>query len=110
MRFRRSVRIIKGVKLNFSGSGVSLSVGMRGLNYTIGKNWTYWHLYIVAVGLFFLYSKTIFSNEASSKKRKDVRRLLRIIDDLINMLTKIGFDCKYDLDKKEQLTFITKKK
>lgn len=38
MRFRRSVRIIKGVKLNFSGSGVSLSVGMRGLNYTIGKN------------------------------------------------------------------------
>jgi Protein of unknown function (DUF4236) len=35
-RFRRSVRILPGVKVNFSGSGASVSLGTRGLHYTIG--------------------------------------------------------------------------
>jgi uncharacterized protein DUF4236 len=35
-RFRRSVRILPGVRVNFSGSGASVSLGTRGLHYTIG--------------------------------------------------------------------------
>lgn len=35
-RFRRSVKILPGVRLNFSKSGVSTSVGTRGAHVTIG--------------------------------------------------------------------------
>lgn len=66
MRFRRSVRIIKGVKLNFSGSGVSLSVGMRGLNYTIGKNGTYVNYGIPGTGM---YERKKYQN---SKKEESI--------------------------------------
>jgi len=36
LRFRRSVKILPGVRLNFSKSGVSTSVGTRGAHVTIG--------------------------------------------------------------------------
>lgn len=35
-RFRRTIRILPGVKLNFSKSGVSTSVGKRGAHVTVG--------------------------------------------------------------------------
>jgi hypothetical protein len=37
LRFFRRVRILPGVWLNFSRSGVSLSAGRRGLRYTRGR-------------------------------------------------------------------------
>lgn len=36
-RFRRSVKILPGVKLNFSKRGVSTTVGVRGARYTMGS-------------------------------------------------------------------------
>src|SRR5437868_789287 len=39
-RFRRSFKIIPGVRLNLSGSGASVSLGPRGLHYTIGRHGT----------------------------------------------------------------------
>ena len=36
-RFRRSVRLFPGVRLNASKSGLSMSVGARGAWYTIGS-------------------------------------------------------------------------
>jgi len=36
-RFRRSVKVLPGVKLNFGKTGVSASVGRRGANVTVGK-------------------------------------------------------------------------
>lgn len=38
LRFRRSVKICKGVRVNFSKSGPSLTLGTRGAKYTIGSN------------------------------------------------------------------------
>lgn len=35
-RFRRSIKIVSGVRLNFSKSGTSVSVGGSGLHYTVG--------------------------------------------------------------------------
>jgi hypothetical protein len=35
-RFRKSVRVLPGLRLNFSKSGTSVSLGRRGLHYTIG--------------------------------------------------------------------------
>ena len=39
-RFRRSVRILPGVRINLSGSGASVSLGGRGFRYTIGPKGT----------------------------------------------------------------------
>ena len=38
LRFRRSVKVCKGLRLNFSKSGVSATFGGRGLSYTVGHN------------------------------------------------------------------------
>ncbi|MGY3131988.1 hypothetical protein ACVWZM_002670 [Bradyrhizobium sp. USDA 4501] len=40
LRFRRSFKIVPGVRLNLSGSGASVSLGPRGLHYTIGRHGT----------------------------------------------------------------------
>lgn len=39
-RFRRSFKIVPGVRLNLSGSGASVSLGPPGLHYTIGPRGT----------------------------------------------------------------------
>lgn len=38
LRFRKSVKICKGVRVNFSKSGVGVSVGTKGARYTVGAN------------------------------------------------------------------------
>src|SRR5512140_3859840 len=37
IRFRRTLKIAPGVKLNFSKSGVSTTVGPKGFHFTFGK-------------------------------------------------------------------------
>ena len=60
--------------------------------------------------------KFLICNEISSMKRKDVRKLSRVINlkvytpkDLTKMLIDIGFKCEFYLDKKEQILFIATK-
>ena len=36
-RFRRSIRLFPGVRINLSGSGPSLSVGRRGMSLNVGR-------------------------------------------------------------------------
>ena len=52
MRFRKSVRICKGIRLNFSGSGVSMSMGVRGASVTLGKTGVYANYGIPGTGLY----------------------------------------------------------
>ena len=55
MRFRKSVKICKGVRVNFSKSGISTTVGMRGLSVNIGKKGTYLNTGIPGTGLYDRY-------------------------------------------------------
>jgi hypothetical protein len=41
LRFRRTVKLFPGVRLNLSRSGVSTTVGVRGASVTVGKKGTY---------------------------------------------------------------------
>src|ERR1700730_5795713 len=50
-RFRRSFKVAPGFRLNFSKSGVSTSVGRRGLWFTIGGRGTRTTVGIPATGL-----------------------------------------------------------
>lgn len=51
MRFRKRVKIVKGLYLNFSNSGISTSVGVRGASVTFGKKGTYLNTGIPGTGL-----------------------------------------------------------
>lgn len=51
LRFRRSVRLFPGVRLNFSRSGVSTSIGVRGASVTLGQRGVYGNVGIPGSGL-----------------------------------------------------------
>lgn len=52
LRFRRSIRLAPGVRLNFSGSGLSCSLGPRGASVTFGKRGTYLNTGIPGTGIY----------------------------------------------------------
>ena len=68
MRFRKSVRICKGIRLNFSGSGVSMSLGVRGASLTLGKTGVYANYGIPGTGL---YNRVKIAGNSSHTKRSE---------------------------------------
>lgn len=52
LRFRRSVKLAPGIRMNFSGSGVSWTLGPRGMSVGIGKRGTYLNSGIPGTGLY----------------------------------------------------------
>ncbi len=63
-RFQRRIKILPGVTLNVSKSGVSTSIGTRGAHVTLGKNGVRTTVGIPGTGI----SYTTVSKGASSKK------------------------------------------
>lgn len=51
LRYRRRVKVAPGIHLNFSGSGVSTSIGVKGASITKGKKGTYVNVGIPGTGL-----------------------------------------------------------
>ena len=62
LRFRRSIKLAPGVRMNLSGSGVSWSLGPRGSSVGIGHRGTYLNTGIPGTGL---YSRQRLSGESS---------------------------------------------
>lgn len=52
IRFRRSVRILPGLRMNFSGSGIGLSIGVPGARVTVGPSGLYRHLSLPGTGIY----------------------------------------------------------
>lgn len=65
-RFRKSVSLGKGVKVNFSKSGPSLSVGGRGHSVTFSKSGTYANVGVPGTGV--SYRGKIAGGKASSRR------------------------------------------
>ena len=51
LRFRKSITIMPGVRVNLSGSGASMSVGPRGASVSFGKRGTYANFGLPGTGL-----------------------------------------------------------
>lgn len=51
LRFRRSVRLFPGVRLNFSRSGISTTIGVRGAGITLGPHGAYANVGLPGTGL-----------------------------------------------------------
>jgi len=86
LRFRKSIKIAPGLRLNVSGSGLGISIGPRGASIGIGRRGTFLNTGIPGTGL---YSRTKLSGptsqndldsiSASPKSEHNVR--IRINDD-----------------------------
>jgi hypothetical protein len=50
-RFQRRVKLFPGVRLNFSGSGISTTIGVRGASVTLGPRGTYANVGLPGTGL-----------------------------------------------------------
>ena len=68
IRFRKSYRILPGVKVNVSKSGMSFTVGSRGFHLTFGKRGVRQTVGIPGSGL--SESSYVFKNEPESKKAR----------------------------------------
>jgi hypothetical protein len=68
MRYRKRIKIAKGININLSKSGPSLSLGMRGASVTVGKQGVYGNAGIPGTGL---YTRNKFSgsNQDSASKQ-----------------------------------------
>jgi Protein of unknown function (DUF4236) len=81
MRFRRSVKLAPGVKMNFSNSGVSWTLGPRGANVNIGKRGTFLNGSIPGTGFSDrsrLTGGTSVGRDApSTAQRGEVRRTIK---------------------------------
>ena len=64
LRFHKSVRIGKGVKLNFSKSGIGASLGIPGFSYSVGKAGSYANVGIPGTGI--SYRRKIGGSSSSS--------------------------------------------
>jgi hypothetical protein len=64
-RFRRTVRLLPGLRLNLSKSGVSASVGTRGAWFTFGRNGTRATVGLPGTGI-------SYSTTNSTKERQNV--------------------------------------
>lgn len=80
MRFRKSVKICKGVRINFSKTGASCTLGMPGLSVNVGKKGTYLNTGIPGTGL---YNRTKI--DGSSTNRSNTTSTDRFISQTINL-------------------------
>ncbi len=71
LRFRKSITICKGLKMNFSTRGVGMSFGTRGLRYTINSRGRRTStIGIPGTGLSYTSSSNLFPKSSKSSRRK----------------------------------------
>lgn len=68
MRFRKSLRIGKGMKLNFSKSGMSFTTGMKGASVNFGNKGTFLNTGIPGTGL---YDRKRINSDTSGQQFSD---------------------------------------
>jgi hypothetical protein len=72
VRLRRSVRLFPGVRLNFSRSGVTTTVGVRGATMTLGGHGTHVNVGLPGTGLSYR-TRLAPSSSARSPKPEHAR-------------------------------------
>ena len=70
IRYRRSVKIMPGVRINFSKSGISTTIGPRGASVNIGKNGTYLNTGIPGTGI---YMRERIGGQAKTRQSSSAR-------------------------------------
>lgn len=79
LRFRRRIKVLPGVYLNVSRSGVSTSVGVRGAHVTLGHGKVRATSGIPGSGLSYTQSESIGGHGAETPERPQAGRWLRLL-------------------------------
>lgn len=89
MRFRKSIKLFKGVKLNLSGSGPTLTLGGRGLSFNVGKNGISTSYGLAGTGIY--DRKQLVSFNKDKKKQESKKRLKKSFNNNLELdIDKIG--------------------
>ncbi len=82
IRFRRTLKVAPGVKLNFSKSGISTTVGPKGFHFTFGKRGVRRTVSIPGTGVsevdYIKKNKTEAEKEKDKEEKKEERREARL--------------------------------
>jgi hypothetical protein len=71
LRFRRTMKLLPGVRLNLSRSGLSTTVGVRGASVTVGKKGTYANVGVPGSGVSY---RTRIDGEAEGGEQRESGR------------------------------------
>lgn len=82
--YRRRIKIIPEVHLNFSKNGISTSIGVRGASMTFGKNGSYLNTSVPGLGL---YNRQKLSDNSNSQnqQRPDVPQVAEPADNIFSV-------------------------
>lgn len=82
--YRRRIKIIPGVHLNFSKNGISTSIGVRGASVTFGKKGTYLNTSVPGLGL---YNRQKLSDNSNSETepRPEVPQIVEPADNIFSV-------------------------
>lgn len=75
IRFRKRVKVLPGVTLNFSKSGISTTIGTKGASVNIGKNGVYGNAGIPGTGI---YMREKIAGSKKSRAKKPTRNTTKI--------------------------------
>lgn len=75
IRFRKRVKVLPGVTLNFSKSGISTTIGTKGASVNIGKNGVYGNAGIPGTGI---YMREKIAGSKKSRAKKSTRNTTKI--------------------------------
>lgn len=78
IRFRKSLKLAPGVRMNLSGSGVSWTLGPRGASVGIGKRGTYLNTGIPHTGLYARQSLTGGKSDRAAQPRPNAQVALTV--------------------------------
>lgn len=106
LRFRRSVKLAKGVRLNLGKRGVSVSVGTRGLRQTLhssGRRTT--SIGIPGAGVSYVRTTSAGKSRSRSGKAQQIsaKGAVDTYNDLIAMLTGLHRQCSDTIDWQQVL-------
>jgi len=76
IRFRKSLKLAPGIRMNFSGSGISWTLGPRGASVGIGKRGTFLNTGVPGTGL---YSRQQLSSNTSARQNHSSRPEIQTI-------------------------------
>lgn len=91
-RFRKSIKIAPGLRLNISKGGVSMSAGVRGASMSVGKRGVYGNVGLAGTGI--SYRQRLDNPPTRVKRTRDTDMLN---DGPISMNIKLGDDGRVDL-------------
>lgn len=108
LRFRRSIKLAPGVRMNFSGSGISWTLGPRGSSVGIGKRGTFLNSNLFGSG--FQSRERISNSNSSSRSNTSAQNRIRVeITIVINDSGDISFRDANGNPLTEQVVNLAKK-